>query len=281
MNSDLNDKSIIDLVKEHQDGPAAETPQQAPELNAGNFSNVPEDEGMRRALDSLLENIAPKMVYSEFKLPSNGIFYDGKDTISIRPLTFDDERGLKNVQESTDFNKVLDDLLTTCTKGMDVQLLTAQDRLFVLFKLREISYGDEYKLEHNCGSCGTKNSLTLKISTLKVERLEADYRIFMLPDSKKEVEIKIPNSSQLKGLDTLSKIMDNLYRFLVRVDTVDDQLIMQEFVRNTTVRDIDVLRNKVFLPSYGMEDNVIFNCMKCSDTTKCPVGLNEYFFTAS
>jgi hypothetical protein len=281
MNSDSNDKSIIDLVREDQDSPDEQGASKAPELNAGNFSNVPEDEGMKKALDGLLENITPRMVYSEFKLPSNGIFYKGVDSISIRPLTFADERVIRNTEKGADSTKVLDNVLKACTNGIDMDILTPQDRLFVLFKLREISYGDEYKLEQNCESCGVKNSLTLKLSTLEMSYLEDDYRTFTLPDSGKEVEIKVPSSASLKGLDTLDSIMENIHRFIVRIETVDDRLILQEFVKKTSVRDVDVLRNKIFLPDYGLEDSVVFNCMKCSQTTKCPVGINEYFFTSS
>ena len=75
--------------------------------------------------------------------------------------------------------------------------------------------------------------------------------------------------------------MNDLYKYVESVENVVDGTVIQEFIRRTTVKDIDVLRNKIFIPPYGMEDKLMFNCMKCAQTTKAAVVMNEYFFTAN
>jgi len=280
-----NEKSIIDLAREAQEAGASQAPQdtpyaKAPELNTGNFSNVPQDNDMQGALEGLLENVHDKLKYVKVELPSRGVFYPkAEEPISVRPLTFDDERNLRNMN-TDNMITVLTTILGACTKGVDVSLLTPPDRLFLLFKVRELSYGDDYKIEQNCDNCGVKNSLTLKLSTLETNYLEDDYTVFELPDSKKEVRINVPRASQLENID-MDKLMNDLYKYVQSVSDVVDPTIIEEFIRRTTVRDVDVLRNKIFIPPYGMEDKLIFNCMKCSQTTKAAVTLNEYFFTAS
>ncbi len=276
------EKSIIDLARESQERPTAQPASSpAPEMNSGNMSNVPEDPRMKKALDGLLENVREKLQYVDVKLPSNGVLYEGASHVSIRPLTFNDERGLRNIKDDSNADIVISNILGACMKGVPVEELTPPDRIYLLFKLREFSYGDDYKLEQNCGECRVKNALTLKISTLDVNYLESDYTTFILPDSQKEVSIKVPKATQIAHFDTLETIMKNLHVFVNRVSEVNDPIIIQEFIRQTTVKDVDVLRNKIFVPTYGMEDKLIFNCKKCGAMNKASVALNEYFFTAS
>ena len=276
-----NEKSIIDLARESQEGTSQDSPTaSAPEMNSGNFSNVPQDADMQSALEGLLENVHDKLKYVEASLPSKGLFYPKSDSkVSVRPLTFDDERSLRNMN-TDNMVTVLTTILGACTKGMDISLLTPPDRLFLLFKIRELSYGDDYKLEQNCEECGVKNSLTLKLSTLEIDYLEEDYTVFELPDSRKEVHIKPPRASQLVNVD-MDTLMNDLFKYIHSISGVSDSTVIEEFIRRTTVRDIDVLRNKIFIPPYGMEDKLMFNCMKCNQSTKAAVVLNEYFFTAS
>ncbi len=273
------EKSIIDLAKEAQEAPQTNEP--APSLNSDSFSNVPEDENMKATLEGLLENVHSKLQYKEVELPSKGLFYKGTSKVSVRPLIFEDERNLRNLQTSDDINTMLNSILSACTKGVPPEILTPPDRLYILFKIRELSYGDDYKLEQNCNHCGVKNSLTLKISSLKVDYLEEDYTTFTLPDSQKSVSIRVPRASQMEGLGSLDSIMNNLYKFVHSVEGINDATIIEEFIRRTTVKDVDVLRTKIFIPSYGMEDKLLFNCMKCGEVTKANVIMNEYFFTTN
>ena len=278
------EKSIIDLAREEQEGGAQNSPNSspasAPELNTGTFSNVPQDQDMQSALEGLLENVHDKLKYVGVTLPSKGFFYGKKpEPVTVRPLTFDDERSLRNMN-TDNMVSILSTILGACTKGVSIELLTPPDRLYLLFKIRELSYGDDYKLEQNCTNCGVKNSLTLKLSTLEIDYLEEDYTTFTLPDSKKSVTIRVPRASQLENIE-MEVLMNDLYKYVESVENVVDGTVIQEFIRRTTVKDVDILRNAIFIPPYGMEDKLMFNCMKCSQTTKAAVVMNEYFFTAN
>lgn len=292
------DKSIIDLIKDSQgDGTfpqhsePTENPAQAPqpELSAADAgtrrkvaqfeSNLPEDTGMNAALDMLLAKVKDKQAWLSVELPSQGLLYaDNTSTVEIRPFTFADERELKG--GGADAGQTIERLLRRCVKGIDPSVLTPADRLYVLFRARGISYGNEYPIDSTC-DCGVTNKLTLKIDTLETNPLTEEMMRFTLPDSEQEVLIKLPTQKDAHLYSTSDKLMVNMHKFVARVGDVSDATIIDQFIRNTTVRDIDRLRKSIFLPEYGMEQEFWYSCGECGTRVGADISLNEHFFTAS
>lgn len=57
----------------------------------------------------------------------------------------------------------------------DVSKLTLPDTLYLLFKLRVLSYGKEYKFRTKCPECGQKIDVLIDLSELSVKTLSEDY----------------------------------------------------------------------------------------------------------
>lgn len=287
----MSDKSIVDLVKKHKDQgnpelPGGTTPEAAARVarKADVMSeNIPVDTQMEETLERLLRHVKSKMAWIEIELPSVGLLYhEGVSVIKIRPFTFDDERILKTMDAmGTDADKVVTSLLNNCIEGISAESLTPIDKLYVMFRLRGISYGDNYEITHDCTKCAKTSQLTLKISTLTVTPLDPTYTRFTLPDSEQEVEIKLPKGTDENLYLTADNLMRNLHMFVRTVGGISDPTIVEEFVHRTTVRDIDILRSKIFLPDYGMENHFFYSCKECSTKNRVEIGLNESFFTAS
>jgi hypothetical protein len=104
---------------------------------------------------------------------------------------------------------------------------------------------------------------------------------FTLPDSEQEVEIKLPRVQDEHLYNNSETLLNNLHLFIRRVGDVRDSVVLEEFVRRTTVRDIDILRRKIFIPEYGMENHFFYTCKGCSTKNRVEIGLNENFFTGS
>ena len=79
----------------------------------------------------------------EVELPSECKAYnmDGSEILKLRPMTFDDERSLIGTGEGDPVNI----LLEKCFTGVKVLDLLPMDKLYLIMKLREISYGDIYE----------------------------------------------------------------------------------------------------------------------------------------
>ena len=292
----MSEESIIDLVKQHQANkgsmPPAETPQAENTPKQEDTShlrraeamstNIPVDKNIQATLDALLSNVKDKMVWVEVTLPSQGILYEsGVSVVKIRPFTFKEEKALKSISALSDPETLLESLLRSCVDGVRVEELTPIDRMFLLFRIRGISYGDDYKISHSCAKCGSENNLTLKISTLKTTPLDLEDMRFTLPDSEQIVEIRYPRSQDEDLYSSSEKLMDNMHRFVKSVGGVADSLILEQFVRSTTVRDIDTLRTKIFTPTYGMESEFFYGCGECGTRNQVDIELNPTFFTAS
>lgn len=282
----MSEESIVDLVKKHQAGvaPEPESPQSAgvAEKAQAMAETLPADRRSEEILDQLLSKVSSKMSWVEVDLPSRGLLYEtGTTSIKIRPFTFDEERMLKSAQAMDSPDETLEKLLRRCVEGIDVAMLTPQDRLYVLFRLRGISYGDVYPIEHSCDNCGTVSKLDLSIKTLGVTPLEESMMKFTLPDSEQEVQIKLPRVQDVHLYNSLEAIHQNMHLFIYSVAGVKDKTIIEAFIRKTTVRDIDTLRSKIFSSEYGMEDKFFYSCQGCSKRNQVSIDLNPNFFTAS
>ena len=202
--------------------------------------------------------------------------------IQIRPFTFDDERLLKTIHVTKkDPDVVIDTLLRNCSQGLPVEALLPHDRLYVLYRLRGISYGDDYPLTHVCGSCDAQSELNLKISTLEITPLTREHMVFTLPDSEQEAEIKLPGAQDQDLCKTVDAAMTNMHMFIYRIGDVRDKTVIEAFIRKTTVRDIDTLRTHIFTPAYGMESFFHYNCQGCGFKNRVEIELTGDFFTAS
>ena len=287
----MTEDSIVDLVKQHQagapDGSAQEAPktaqQGAVERQAQAMSeNIPVDKNVEAALEALLANVKSKMAWSEISLPSQGLLYpDGHSTLRIRPFTFEDERILKSMEGSKDPEAVIERLLRNTTQGIDVGELTPHDRVYVLFRLRGISYGDAYEVSHDCDKCSITSKLELSIRSLDTTNLTREHMVFTLPDSEQECEVKLPRMQDEHLYNNNANLMNNMHLFVYRVGNITDKTIIEAFIHKTTVRDIDTLRNKIFAPEYGMENHFFYTCTGCQTKNKVDIQLNENFFSAS
>ncbi len=160
-----NKKSIIDLAKEATRPPSGEIPTpsnaEAPPAPV-NPKQDPQGASIDAALKSLLSNVEDKKAWLPLTLPSMGFAGYSKE-IRIRAFTFEDEKILRGIQNANQGDKVITQLISRCVEGVDVADLTIFDKTFLLFKLREISYGDEYNIEGECGGCGTPNELLVTL----------------------------------------------------------------------------------------------------------------------
>lgn len=290
----MAEESIVDLIKKHQalagkaptkpiEQPVA-GPEVAPEIQkkAQMFSDLPPDRNIQATLDMLLANVKSKMAWVEIKLPSQGLLYaGGQKVVRIRPFTFEDERALKSMRAAKNAESVLDQLLRSCIDGIEVSELTPHDKVYLLYRIRGLSYGDEYPIQHDCQSCSKSNKLTINISTIQVMPLSEEMMKFTLPDSLQPVIIKLPRVQDESLFKTPELATESIPMFVHSIGGVTDKTIIESFVRKTTVRDIDTLRRKIYSPEYGMETHFFYNCGECRTKNRVEISLNENFFTAS
>ena len=238
------------------------------------MDNAPNE--IEAKLERLLKNV-PQMEWVEIKLPT------GAD-VKIRPLTFNDEKNIKTAftLSQDESEQVIKYTLNGCVDGIDIDSMAIVDKDYMLYKIREISYGSTYPLEGKCENCKASNTLKLQLSSLPVNYAPEDQNhTVTLPDSKIRATFRMPTVSEEIFIGSLEKRMDNLSRFVVDIDGETDQSVIHAFLRKTTVRDVDVLRKEVYNSELGFEKVIVYRCKACDKENRTVLAINEHFFSAS
>lgn len=276
-------KSIVDLAQEFGNGGKEAAPE-APPSPAN--ETVPQVTVIKDTVASLLENVKNVDSFVEFNLPSLGKMYEGydKDTINIRALKFSDEKKIQSGAQGDRALHSLNEVLSTCIQGPDYKNLTVPDKLFCLYKIRELSYGSKYLYPIKCESCSHETNIDYQLSSMAVDYLEGDLEsetTVFLPDSKKTAKVGVLRVKDEENIHSVKQIIEALPNYVYEVEGVTDKTILSLFIEGTTVRDIAVLRNAIFSPSYGLNTDTLWACENCGAKNSVTVGINSNFFFTS
>ena len=297
------EKTLIELAREHMEAGGADpkTGVDVPEAPAttGEAAQRPihKDEPAKEevvdafdgtvnsAVGDLLSKVELNLDWRTLELPSRGKAYINSDgTVQIRPFTFAQERKLRSIKKASQGGAVMKSLFKDCVTGLDYDSMTLEDKSYVLFKLREISYGNEYTVNIECEGCNARNTLVLEIDKVPVKYAEDDHKepfSIMLPDSKQEVKFVSPRSKDEDLLSDVETLTVNLWRFALSVGKYKDERILKEFFSKTTVRDIVFFRESLTENRYGMNKTMSFECAGCGEVGETHIPFSENFFSVS
>ena len=305
MSKPEKEKSLIELARAHMEetgakpeegvsvpeAPVANRPQKAPvaPIHEEQKSDPPVaehfDGKLSDAVADLLGNIQSSQDWRPLKLPSRGLAYiDCDESIMIRPFTFKQERKLRSIKNAGQGAKVINSLIKDCVQGLDYDSMTLEDKNYILFKIREISYGDDYVISAECQECEAMNKLSVAISQVPVLYAEDGYKepfTITLPDSKQEVRFITPRCKDEVYLESADKLIDNLWRFALSIGKYSEKKVIKGFFEATTVKDIAFFRESVVKERYGMNKQMSYECAECGAVTESSIPFTESFFSVS
>jgi len=236
--------------------------------------------------DSRLEQLfgeLPQEVDSIVNLPSEGRFYPNKSPqATITPIKFEDEKQLavsvKNNQNPVNL------LLSKCVKDFEINNLLLIDKLFLLLKIREISYGSEYPAIITCPECSVKSEVKIDLSKLLINYIPTDVedpREIKLPKLKKKVKVRFPRVSDESYLVNQEQIYNNMWRFVLEVDGIGDPVFINKAIPKMHIMDIKVILNNIMRNDLGLSPKFIFECGACGANSQMEVPINENFFSVT
>ena len=306
MSQPQKEKSLIELAREHMEnsGGDPETGVDIPEQPAAGAERIvsaptPEpvkvedipvasevfDGTVSDAISDLLSQVEDKGDWRNLELPSRGKAYIKSDGIvQIRPFSFKEEKKLRAIKKTNQAISVIRTLVQSCVKGLEYDAMTLEDKNYILFKLRQISYGDEYSIRAQCESCDAVNNLTLEISKVPVNYAPDDYQepfTIMLPDSKQPLVFITPRCNDEHFLADVGMLTDNLWRWIISIGKYKDERIKKTFLEQTTVKDLSYFREQLLEDRYGMKNDVVYDCDKCGEDNQTVIPFNESFFSVS
>jgi hypothetical protein len=233
-------------------------------------------------LEMLLKD-APKTEEIELDLPSRGIGYKSiaGNAPTLRPMTFDDEKALMSKTSQAD---PMNALLARCLSNISVNELYQPDKVYILLKLREISYGDDYPVEITCPNCSKDSQVMFKLSSLNVNYVDEEFSDpveIELPVLKHKVGIRLPRVKDEKYFETSDSAIANLWRFVEYINEYDQKTLITKFLQKLPLRDAHALLSALSGKQFGIDTQVNFLCQYCNTKTRMEMPITSDFFTTS
>lgn len=222
-----------------------------------------------------------------FMLPSNGLF-GGPKEITLRAMTTKEEKILLTSKDFSIFEK----LVKSCCvepKDLDTGLLHQNDIMYLVYALRQITFGDDYEQESVCPECGFKQQVNVNISEMEINYLDTEnieeQLTVTLPINGDVLTLKLLSNGDTKRLDKQVKIKNSKgrlqdpesYRFTLGLmelivtrngEEFTDIEEKRNYVENLHLQDLVVIQNCVSKIDFGLDNTIIRTCQKCGEEVK-------------
>ena len=245
-------------------------------------NNPQADAAKQEIIEGLLKDL-PSDSAVEVELPSECRAYELEDPdlpVTLRPMTFEDEKCIVSAKKEEDPVNLI---LQRCVTNIKVLDLLPMDKLYLIMKLREISYGDDYNTLLICSHCGAENPTTVKLSQLNVNPVPDDFEdptTIMLPELKKEAMIRLPRVKDERFFMDSAAALEQLWRFVVSIDGHTDKSIIAAVIDKLPLRDVRTILNSI-KSDYGVDTKVKFACKDCGGVTVVDLPIDANFFDVS
>ena len=221
----------------------------------------------------------------EFELPSKGLGYtEDLGKIKLRSISYEDEKFASQASiNDKNFNH-LDFLLNRALQTkIDLDNLFIFDKLFLIFKLRQITYGSQMKSSIECPQCSQESSISVDFNKIPVNYVPdtfADPIEVTLPKSKKKCFLTLPRARHEKYMKSTNAIMNNLWRFIFSFEGVENREVISKVLDKLSLVDINYILSNL-VKTYGIDTKVKFVCVGCGFSENTEIPFNFDFFTES
>lgn len=234
-------------------------------------------------------------------LPSKGLIYDKEinPNIKLRSMTTLDEmkRLSRSENQYQNMAEMIDDCIVSDV-GISTYDMCIADYKYLLYKLRQVTYGDVYKINTTCPYCGYSEIEEIVISNLEVNTLdftEEDMLSFILPQSGNKIELAFQTPRMLDAITNTIKNGKNrknktpfdetlLYSICYLVKTIDGNRVdiaqKEEWVKNLPMVDTNTILKKSddFNVKFGLNTDIDYECSLCGAVSPLSVKITSEFF---
>lgn len=254
-------------------------------------------------------------IKENFTLPSRGLIYERaiEPGVTLRSMTTREEMLRLAPAKPGEQYKVMAEIIDNCLlkgTGMSSYDMCVGDYQFLLYMLRVVTYGPEYKLVLECPNCHHVVEVTLNLeSDLQLATLDDfnhDELTVELPRTKKTVKMRVQTPRMLdrveelcenfkkrlataSGLEGWEKFQDPhiKYQLMTMIESVDGERIpearLEGFVDNLPMSDANILLQRMdevnSKVGYGAFTKV--KCPDCDFEMVTPFRITSEFFRPS
>lgn len=235
-----------------------------------------------------------------FDLPSHGKIYEEKINPNIVMGSMKTKHEMLRLSAGED-NKIMASIIDDCIEG-DLGIssydLCLGDFQFLLYKLRIVTFGPEYKITTKCPYCGYPNIIDADLENLPINEYDEslnDLLNITLPVSKNVITLTLQTPRLLDKSQAMVKeyrkrhkeTNENptlLYTILTSIDLIDgeepNRFTLEEWIKDLPMADTNALIQRIdnINSKIGVDLNVDCNCALCKNDFITPFRLNQSFF---
>jgi transcription antitermination factor NusG len=247
-----------------------------------NFSPDNSDFNEDEILNKIFENVSLVEDYREIRLPSLGMeLYDiPTETVSIRGMTFEDEKILAALKDKT---KLMEVLIERCVKeDINPKDLLPQDKIYLMIHIRALSVGETHKFAIACPSCNKKSEVEINVlETFPCKFADTPLKRtseIMLPKLGKKAVVKRVSSYELDKFK-MDQILQELWRFVISIDGHTNAKIRAKVMDKIPREDVREILNIVMSEDIGLDTKFMFGCASCGHEELTEFAFQNGFFT--
>lgn len=236
-------------------------------------------------IDKILAK-APELTTVTLDLPSRNKFYTLPDPgmpITMRPMTFDDEKFM--ITGSAGSGEMVNVLLERCVSNLHIAQIFMADKMYLLLKLREISYGEEFSSDLQCPGCDDISNITFNLSQLPIEYIKDDFEFPIevnLSVIEQTAKVLLPRVQEEPYFKTPELILANLWRMVAEIAGRTEKDIISEVIDKLPLKDAHTLVAAITGETYfGVQTEVNFVCPSCKRQEVMDMPITSDFFTVS
>ena len=232
----------------------------------------------------------------EFELPSQGLF-GGPKKVTVRPMTTIEEKMIYTARDSSFLNKIVKSCIV---EPADVNLdnLHSADITYLLYMIREMTFGPNYKQVMQCPYCNLKQDIEIDITEMTTYLLDfeelAKLSEFTLPVCGDTLKIKLLSNGDIEDINkTIKRLVkdDKLqdpdgyeytYRFAKLIETINgeekDIKEVVSYLDNLNLRDFNEIKRALSQIRIGLDTTNVRVCKKCGEEVEVQgVAVPEFF----
>lgn len=235
-----------------------------------------------------------------FTLPSQGKIYEEEVTPEVTLSSMTTKHEMLRLSANEDSQKLMAEIIDDCIQndiGISAYDMCLPDFQFLLYKLREVTFGNEYEMSCICPFCGMRQDIVVDLDDLIVKEFSDEifeHMIVDLPQDGSTVEITMQTP---RMLDTINKEVKQakkklrnkenpqiLYLMLDSIVKKDDEpfnaIEGESWLRNLPLGDATRILNAIneLNSSFGMDLSVYHTCNFCGEEIIAPFRVNDTFF---
>jgi transcription elongation factor Elf1 len=233
----------------------------------------------------------------EFILPSNGIF--GVQKVTVRPMSTKEEKLIYTSRDQSYLEKIVKSCIVE-PKDITVNNLHSADITYLLYMIREMTFGPNYSQQMQCPNCNSKQDIEIDIT-------EMQYNILDLEDLEKKSTIKLPQTGDTIKIKLIShgriqeihKLIQTkarneeiddpegyeyIYRFAALISEINGEEVSTEkayqYLDNLNLVDFNEIKKVLTSIKIGLINTNMRTCKNCGEEVEViGVTVPEFFRT--